>query len=153
MKYAGAFGTAPQLPKLLFFFLVNYLIVSAVVGFLAAQVQIVPLFAGIAAGEKLHKTARPVSYHHVQSVTVALFGFHWKNSRAGEVQLKTFTLSSLFKVTSKCASGCQRCKGPLPSDCCHMQCAAGCTGPKDSDCLVNDTHTFIMIFVVFLSAL
>uniref|UniRef100_A0A4W6CL77 Receptor protein-tyrosine kinase n=1 Tax=Lates calcarifer TaxID=8187 RepID=A0A4W6CL77_LATCA len=35
----------------------------------------------------------------------------------------------------KCASGCQRCKGPLPNDCCHMQCAAGCTGPKDSDCL------------------
>ncbi|XP_028286355.1 receptor tyrosine-protein kinase erbB-2 isoform X2 [Parambassis ranga] len=34
-----------------------------------------------------------------------------------------------------CASGCQRCKGPLPNDCCHMQCAAGCTGPKDSDCL------------------
>uniref|UniRef100_A0A8D3B624 Receptor protein-tyrosine kinase n=1 Tax=Scophthalmus maximus TaxID=52904 RepID=A0A8D3B624_SCOMX len=35
----------------------------------------------------------------------------------------------------RCASGCQRCKGPLPNDCCHMQCAAGCTGPKDSDCL------------------
>ncbi|CAL9699108.1 unnamed protein product [Knipowitschia caucasica] len=34
-----------------------------------------------------------------------------------------------------CASGCLRCKGPSPSDCCHMQCAAGCTGPKDSDCL------------------
>uniref|UniRef100_A0A3B4VQ85 Receptor protein-tyrosine kinase n=1 Tax=Seriola dumerili TaxID=41447 RepID=A0A3B4VQ85_SERDU len=34
-----------------------------------------------------------------------------------------------------CASGCQRCKGLLPNDCCHMQCAAGCTGPKDSDCL------------------
>uniref|UniRef100_A0A665WX88 Receptor protein-tyrosine kinase n=1 Tax=Echeneis naucrates TaxID=173247 RepID=A0A665WX88_ECHNA len=34
-----------------------------------------------------------------------------------------------------CASGCQRCKGRLPNDCCHMQCAAGCTGPKDSDCL------------------
>ncbi|XP_077594825.1 receptor tyrosine-protein kinase erbB-2 [Stigmatopora nigra] len=34
-----------------------------------------------------------------------------------------------------CTSGCQRCKGPLPNDCCHMQCAAGCTGPKDSDCL------------------
>ncbi|XP_014856053.1 PREDICTED: receptor tyrosine-protein kinase erbB-2 isoform X1 [Poecilia mexicana] len=34
-----------------------------------------------------------------------------------------------------CATGCQRCKGPLPSDCCHTQCAAGCTGPRDSDCL------------------
>uniref|UniRef100_H3C5X0 Receptor protein-tyrosine kinase n=1 Tax=Tetraodon nigroviridis TaxID=99883 RepID=H3C5X0_TETNG len=41
-----------------------------------------------------------------------------------------------FKVTrSNCASGCQRCKGFLPNDCCHKQCAAGCTGPKDSDCL------------------
>ncbi|KAM9715657.1 receptor tyrosine-protein kinase erbB-2 [Menidia menidia] len=35
----------------------------------------------------------------------------------------------------KCASGCQRCKGPLPNDCCYSQCAAGCTGPKESDCL------------------
>ncbi|KAM3860117.1 receptor tyrosine-protein kinase erbB-2 [Diretmus argenteus] len=34
-----------------------------------------------------------------------------------------------------CASGCLRCKGRHPNDCCHMQCAAGCTGPKDSDCL------------------
>ncbi|XP_076857099.1 receptor tyrosine-protein kinase erbB-2 [Brachyhypopomus gauderio] len=34
-----------------------------------------------------------------------------------------------------CASGCLRCKGPKPSDCCHVQCAAGCSGPKDSDCL------------------
>lgn len=41
----------------------------------------------------------------------------------------------------RCASGCQRCKGPSPNDCCHMQCAAGCTGPKDSDCLVNHTNT------------
>lgn len=36
-----------------------------------------------------------------------------------------------------CASGCARCKGPLPTDCCHEQCAAGCTGPKHSDCLVR----------------
>ncbi|XP_006638316.3 receptor tyrosine-protein kinase erbB-2 [Lepisosteus oculatus] len=44
-----------------------------------------------------------------------------------------------------CASGCRRCKGPQPSDCCHKQCAAGCTGPKDTDCLacrqVNDSGT------------
>lgn len=46
-------------------------------------------------------------------------------------------LMSLFEVTGNCASGCQRCKGPLTSDCCHKQCAAGCTGPRDSDCLVN----------------
>ncbi|KPP57549.1 hypothetical protein Z043_124713, partial [Scleropages formosus] len=35
----------------------------------------------------------------------------------------------------QCASGCLRCKGPHPNDCCHKQCAAGCTGPKDTDCL------------------
>lgn len=35
-----------------------------------------------------------------------------------------------------CAGGCARCKGPQPTDCCHEQCAAGCTGPKHSDCLV-----------------
>ncbi|MEJ1285376.1 epidermal growth factor receptor [Cricetulus griseus] len=34
-----------------------------------------------------------------------------------------------------CTSGCARCKGPLSTDCCHEQCAAGCTGPKHSDCL------------------
>lgn len=53
------------------------------------------------------------------------------------MRLKTFP----FAVTQiKCASGCQRCKGPQPNDCCHMQCAAGCTGPKDSDCLVSDAR-------------
>ncbi|XP_037610496.1 receptor tyrosine-protein kinase erbB-2 isoform X1 [Sebastes umbrosus] len=35
----------------------------------------------------------------------------------------------------KCAVGCLRCKGPLPHDCCHTQCAAGCTGPKNTGCL------------------
>ncbi|XP_066442870.1 receptor tyrosine-protein kinase erbB-2 isoform X2 [Eleutherodactylus coqui] len=34
-----------------------------------------------------------------------------------------------------CQSGCQRCKGKYSSDCCHEQCAAGCTGPKNIDCL------------------
>ena len=36
-----------------------------------------------------------------------------------------------------CASGCARCKGRRATDCCHEQCAAGCTGPKHSDCLVR----------------
>ncbi|KAI1896387.1 hypothetical protein AGOR_G00094260 [Albula goreensis] len=48
-------------------------------------------------------------------------------------------------LTHNCASGCLRCKGPLPNDCCHKQCAAGCTGPKDTDCLAcrhfNDSGT------------
>uniref|UniRef100_A0A6I8S7Y3 Receptor protein-tyrosine kinase n=1 Tax=Xenopus tropicalis TaxID=8364 RepID=A0A6I8S7Y3_XENTR len=34
-----------------------------------------------------------------------------------------------------CNSGCQRCKGNHSTHCCHEQCAAGCTGPKNSDCL------------------
>lgn len=44
----------------------------------------------------------------------------------------------LSPVTSvQCSSGCLRCKGTKPNDCCHVQCAAGCTGPKDTDCLVK----------------
>ncbi|XP_049614465.1 receptor tyrosine-protein kinase erbB-2 isoform X2 [Syngnathus scovelli] len=53
-----------------------------------------------------------------------------KNSCWGETSQDCQTLTRI-----SCTSGCQRCKGPLPNDCCHMQCSAGCTGPKDSDCL------------------
>uniref|UniRef100_A0A671YPF9 Receptor protein-tyrosine kinase n=1 Tax=Sparus aurata TaxID=8175 RepID=A0A671YPF9_SPAAU len=64
------------------------------------------------------------------------------NTLAGQ-GLRTLRLRSLTgliihwcsELIIRCASGCQRCKGPSPNDCCHMQCAAGCTGPKDSDCL------------------
>lgn len=28
-----------------------------------------------------------------------------------------------------------RCFGPAPRDCCHLFCAGGCTGPKQSDCI------------------
>ncbi|XP_075172257.1 epidermal growth factor receptor-like [Anomaloglossus baeobatrachus] len=35
-----------------------------------------------------------------------------------------------------CAQECPgRCRGQMPSDCCHSQCAAGCTGPTETDCL------------------
>ncbi|KAM8967049.1 epidermal growth factor receptor [Pelodytes ibericus] len=35
-----------------------------------------------------------------------------------------------------CAQQCSgRCRGRVPSDCCHSQCASGCTGPKEKDCL------------------
>ncbi|KAG8572623.1 hypothetical protein GDO81_012108 [Engystomops pustulosus] len=35
-----------------------------------------------------------------------------------------------------CAQQCtERCRGPMPSDCCHTQCASGCTGPRETDCL------------------
>lgn len=40
-------------------------------------------------------------------------------------------------VTNSICHGCPRCKGKKPTDCCHEQCAAGCTGPKHSDCLVR----------------
>ncbi|KTG37577.1 hypothetical protein cypCar_00006103 [Cyprinus carpio] len=53
-----------------------------------------------------------------------------------DCQILTFVL---------CSSGCLRCKGPKPNDCCHVECAAGCTGPKDTDCLAcrhfNDSGT------------
>nr|XP_014130071.1 receptor tyrosine-protein kinase erbB-2 [Zonotrichia albicollis] len=40
-------------------------------------------------------------------------------------------------LTNSICHGCPRCKGTKPTDCCHEQCAAGCTGPKHSDCLVS----------------
>lgn len=40
-------------------------------------------------------------------------------------------------MTNSICHGCPRCKGTKPTDCCHEQCAAGCTGPKHSDCLVR----------------
>jgi epidermal growth factor receptor len=35
-----------------------------------------------------------------------------------------------------CSPQCDkgRCYGPGPRDCCHMMCAGGCTGPKQTDC-------------------
>ncbi|KYO44248.1 receptor tyrosine-protein kinase erbB-2 isoform B [Alligator mississippiensis] len=38
-------------------------------------------------------------------------------------------------LTNIICHGCPRCKGKKPTDCCHEQCAAGCTGPRHSDCL------------------
>ncbi|XP_019617947.1 PREDICTED: epidermal growth factor receptor-like isoform X2 [Branchiostoma belcheri] len=35
-----------------------------------------------------------------------------------------------------CSAQCDyRCQGPNPQDCCHKQCAVGCTGPLATDCL------------------
>ncbi|KAJ7313588.1 hypothetical protein JRQ81_005105 [Phrynocephalus forsythii] len=52
-------------------------------------------------------------------------GHCWGEAK-GSCQILTSTI---------CASSCARCKGTQPTDCCHEQCAAGCTGPKHSDCL------------------
>ncbi|KAH0626879.1 hypothetical protein JD844_002155 [Phrynosoma platyrhinos] len=58
--------------------------------------------------------------------------FH-KYNEHNDTEINTQRLRML---TSKiCASSCARCKGKRPTDCCHEQCAAGCTGPKHSDCL------------------
>ena len=33
--------------------------------------------------------------------------------------------------------GYGRCFGTAPNECCHYQCAAGCTGTTNADCLVG----------------
>lgn len=48
----------------------------------------------------------------------------------GEGEAYCQTLTSTI-----CQSGCLRCKGSHSTHCCHEQCAAGCTGPRNSDCL------------------
>ncbi|KZS10602.1 putative Epidermal growth factor receptor [Daphnia magna] len=40
---------------------------------------------------------------------------------------------SKINCSPQCHQG--RCFGPRPRECCHLFCAGGCTGPKQSDCL------------------
>ncbi|XP_059088184.1 epidermal growth factor receptor-like isoform X2 [Tigriopus californicus] len=40
---------------------------------------------------------------------------------------------SKINCSPQCHGG--RCFGPKPRECCHLFCAGGCTGPKQSDCL------------------
>ncbi|KAK9499252.1 hypothetical protein O3M35_002321 [Rhynocoris fuscipes] len=40
---------------------------------------------------------------------------------------------SKINCSPQCHQG--RCFGPQPRECCHLFCAGGCTGPKQSDCL------------------
>lgn len=40
---------------------------------------------------------------------------------------------SKVNCSPQCFQG--RCFGPKPRECCHLFCAGGCTGPKQSDCL------------------
>ncbi len=42
---------------------------------------------------------------------------------------------SKINCSPQCHQG--RCFGPKPRECCHLFCAGGCTGPKQSDCLVR----------------
>ena len=41
---------------------------------------------------------------------------------------------SKINCSPQCFAG--RCFGPEPRQCCHLFCAGGCTGPKQTDCLV-----------------
>lgn len=45
---------------------------------------------------------------------------------------------------NNCSPQCHqgRCFGNKPRECCHLFCAGGCTGPKQSDCLVSNTRSF-----------
>ena len=42
---------------------------------------------------------------------------------------------SKLNCSPQCSEG--RCFGPNPRECCHLFCAGGCTGPKQTDCLVS----------------
>uniref|UniRef100_A0A4W4DYT9 receptor protein-tyrosine kinase n=1 Tax=Electrophorus electricus TaxID=8005 RepID=A0A4W4DYT9_ELEEL len=49
---------------------------------------------------------------------------------------KTITVLFYMHMTKTvCAPQCNsRCFGRSPSECCHIECAGGCTGPLDTDC-------------------
>lgn len=53
---------------------------------------------------------------------------------------------SKINCSPQCHQG--RCFGPKPRECCHLFCAGGCTGPKQSDCLVR-LQQFCPIFFIF----
>uniref|UniRef100_A0A4W3HB98 Receptor protein-tyrosine kinase n=1 Tax=Callorhinchus milii TaxID=7868 RepID=A0A4W3HB98_CALMI len=49
-----------------------------------------------------------------------------------------------------CAPQCNgRCFGTNPSECCHVECAGGCSGPKDTDCFAcrhfNDSNACVVV--------
>lgn len=48
----------------------------------------------------------------------------------GEENCQTFSKEN---CSPQCFQG--RCFGPNPRECCHLFCAGGCTGPKQSDCI------------------
>lgn len=56
---------------------------------------------------------------------------------------------SKINCSPQCHQG--RCFGPKPRECCHLFCAGGCTGPKQSDCLVNQLNIFFSPILIFIS--
>uniref|UniRef100_A0A674MHP6 Receptor protein-tyrosine kinase n=1 Tax=Takifugu rubripes TaxID=31033 RepID=A0A674MHP6_TAKRU len=57
--------------------------------------------------------------------------------RMSPVPSQPSAVSGVSSVTKLgCAEQCsRRCRGPKPSDCCNLHCAAGCTGPGANQCL------------------
>ena len=57
---------------------------------------------------------------------------------------------SKINCAAQCHSG--RCFGPRPRECCHLFCAGGCTGPKQSDCLVRrkQIHSHFLLHLLLL---
>jgi epidermal growth factor receptor len=51
---------------------------------------------------------------------------------------------SKINCSPQCHQG--RCFGSQPRECCHLFCAGGCTGPKQSDCLVSNFVKVINVF-------
>uniref|UniRef100_A0A8C2ZZD9 Receptor protein-tyrosine kinase n=1 Tax=Cyclopterus lumpus TaxID=8103 RepID=A0A8C2ZZD9_CYCLU len=64
-------------------------------------------------------------------------GWHGgSNNYEGLPCLNKVTILSTLSVTKTvCAPQCNsRCFGRNPSECCHIECAGGCTGPHDANC-------------------
>jgi len=61
-------------------------------------------------------------------------------------------LLTVFTVTKmSCSPQCDgRCFGPLPNQCCHRECAAGCTGRTKSTCWVCKMQDLITAQVMAL---
>ena len=54
---------------------------------------------------------------------------------------------SKINCSPQCHQG--RCFGSQPRECCHLFCAGGCTGPKQSDCLVS--YDMFLLPSIFIS--
>uniref|UniRef100_A0A8D3CSA9 Receptor protein-tyrosine kinase n=1 Tax=Scophthalmus maximus TaxID=52904 RepID=A0A8D3CSA9_SCOMX len=59
------------------------------------------------------------------------------NDNGPESECKGITHDYHLLTKTVCAPQCnRRCFGRRPSECCHIECAGGCTGPLDTDCFV-----------------
>lgn len=64
----------------------------------------------------------------------------------------THTLTCLSVTKTVCAPQCNgHCFGRSPSECCHIECAGGCSGPLDTDCFVSSLVTRIRLTSIYLS--